>query len=170
MDADAERRAASWIAWCKKCHDEWLAKTFTPQQLILGQMMLKDRGRLAWRELMDDPPKYLTTEQLADELLRDVQQQTPQEKAEFRKQLKKAFKPPKPPEDGTLALLRKHHIPVTRENYLRLAFLGNPPDELDGELEAELENLSATFARAARTLRLTKADKKMLREMGIRRR
>src|ERR1700680_3751851 len=40
--------------------------------------------------------------------------------------------------DGTVKLLEKFGIPVTRENYLRLAFAGNPPQELDGELEAEL--------------------------------
>ena len=41
--------------------------------------------------------------------------------------------------DSTVEYLKTHGIPVTRENYLRLAFLGNPPDEpLDGELEAEL--------------------------------
>jgi hypothetical protein len=41
--------------------------------------------------------------------------------------------------DGTLELLKKYGIPLTRENYLRLAFAGNPPEEpLDGEIEAEL--------------------------------
>jgi hypothetical protein len=41
--------------------------------------------------------------------------------------------------DGTLALLVEYHIPVTRRNYLVVAFLGNPPTEpLDGEIEAGL--------------------------------
>jgi hypothetical protein len=41
--------------------------------------------------------------------------------------------------DGTVRLLQKYGIPVTRENYLRLAFAGNPPEEpLDGEIESEL--------------------------------
>ena len=41
--------------------------------------------------------------------------------------------------DGTVRLLEKFGIPVTRENYLRLAFAGNPSEEpLDVELEAEL--------------------------------
>jgi hypothetical protein len=41
--------------------------------------------------------------------------------------------------DSTLAMMREHHIPLTRENYLALAFMGNPPDEpLDAELEASL--------------------------------
>jgi hypothetical protein len=41
--------------------------------------------------------------------------------------------------DGTVRLLEELGIPVNRENYLRLAFAGNPPQEpLDGEIEAEL--------------------------------
>jgi hypothetical protein len=40
--------------------------------------------------------------------------------------------------DGTQRLLDKFQIPQTRENYLLLAFGGNPPAELDGEVEAEL--------------------------------
>jgi hypothetical protein len=41
--------------------------------------------------------------------------------------------------DGTLMLLKRMGLPVTRENYLRVAFMGNPPEEpLDGEIEAEL--------------------------------
>jgi len=41
--------------------------------------------------------------------------------------------------DGIVRLLEEFGIPVTRENYLRLAFAGNPPQEpLDGEIEAEL--------------------------------
>lgn len=41
--------------------------------------------------------------------------------------------------DGTMRLLMQLGLPLTRENYLRLAFAGNPPEEpLDGEIEAEL--------------------------------
>jgi hypothetical protein len=41
--------------------------------------------------------------------------------------------------DGTLALLKEIGLPLTRENYLMLAFAGKPPQEpLDGEIEAEL--------------------------------
>ena len=41
--------------------------------------------------------------------------------------------------DGTVNLLKEYGVPVTRENYLMLAFAGNPPQEpLDGEIEAEL--------------------------------
>jgi hypothetical protein len=41
--------------------------------------------------------------------------------------------------DGTCRLLLAIGLPLTRENYLRLAFAGKPPEEpLDGEIEAEL--------------------------------
>ena len=42
------------------------------------------------------------------------------------------------PLNGTEKMLQELGLPLTRENYLRLEFLGNPPEELDGELEAEL--------------------------------
>lgn len=34
--------------------------------------------------------------------------------------------------------MKKNDIPVTRENYLNIAYLGKPPAELGNELEAEL--------------------------------
>jgi hypothetical protein len=35
--------------------------------------------------------------------------------------------------------MKRDNIPMTRENYLALAYLGDPPQEpLDAELEAEL--------------------------------
>jgi hypothetical protein len=41
--------------------------------------------------------------------------------------------------DETVLLLEEFDIPVTRENYLRLAFMGKPPEEpLDGEIEIQL--------------------------------
>jgi hypothetical protein len=41
--------------------------------------------------------------------------------------------------DGTEKILQELGLPLTRENYLRLEFAGNPPEEpLDGEIEAEL--------------------------------
>jgi hypothetical protein len=40
--------------------------------------------------------------------------------------------------DPLVEYMKKHDIPVTRENYLSLAYLGNPPAELGPELEAEL--------------------------------
>jgi hypothetical protein len=41
--------------------------------------------------------------------------------------------------DYTLEYLKKHDIPVTRENYVLLNWLGDvAPDNLPAELEAEL--------------------------------
>jgi hypothetical protein len=40
--------------------------------------------------------------------------------------------------DGTIALMRRYGIPLTRENYLLLAFAGNVPAELDPEVAEEL--------------------------------
>ena len=43
------------------------------------------------------------------------------------------------PEDGTVMLLRRAGIPVTAENWLMLAFAGDPPTPpFDGELAAGL--------------------------------
>ena len=39
--------------------------------------------------------------------------------------------------DGTLRLLLEHNIPITRQNYLDLAFAWKPPEELDEELLCE---------------------------------
>jgi hypothetical protein len=33
-------------------------------------------------------------------------------------------------ENGLLALMRHHGIPITRQSYLELAYMGEPPDEL----------------------------------------
>ena len=40
--------------------------------------------------------------------------------------------------DPTLKFLRDHNLPLTRTNYLAVAWLGNPPKELDPEAEAEI--------------------------------
>lgn len=40
--------------------------------------------------------------------------------------------------DPTLQFLKDHHLPITRANYLHIAYMGNPPEELDAELEASL--------------------------------
>lgn len=40
--------------------------------------------------------------------------------------------------DPVLAYLKKNKVPLTRENYLGLAYLGDPPKELDAEQEALL--------------------------------
>ncbi len=72
--------------------------------------------------------------------------------------------------DGTLVLLERMGLSVTRENYLKVAFLGNPPDELDGEIEAEIEDVRDSLPTAdwdETVLPLTKRDRKLLRQMGI---
>jgi hypothetical protein len=40
--------------------------------------------------------------------------------------------------DAVVRLMEKANIPLTRENYLMVAYLGNPPEVLGAEEEAEL--------------------------------
>jgi len=40
--------------------------------------------------------------------------------------------------DPILDVMQAHNIPLTRENYIALNYLGNPPEELSAEEEAEL--------------------------------
>jgi hypothetical protein len=40
--------------------------------------------------------------------------------------------------DVNLDMMKRHGIPETRENYLALADVGEPPDELSAEQELEL--------------------------------
>ena len=40
--------------------------------------------------------------------------------------------------DETLALMKEFKMPMTRETYLELAFMGEAPDELSAEQEADL--------------------------------
>jgi hypothetical protein len=48
--------------------------------------------------------------------------------------------------DGLIDLMRRYNIPITREKYLELAYLGDPPMELSAEEEA---NLPAILRRLA---------------------
>ena len=41
-------------------------------------------------------------------------------------------------EDIVLQAMKAHNIPLTRANYLDIAYLGNPPDEIGGEIEASI--------------------------------
>ena len=43
--------------------------------------------------------------------------------------------------DGFLLMMEKYEIPLTRENYLDLVYLGNAPEELSAEEEAELPEM-----------------------------
>jgi hypothetical protein len=45
---------------------------------------------------------------------------------------------PAAPGDPVLAMMRDYGIPMTREKYLRLAYMGDPPEELGPEEEANL--------------------------------
>ena len=40
--------------------------------------------------------------------------------------------------DSVLDFMKRNEIAETRENYLEIAFMGTPPEELDAEEEAEL--------------------------------
>ena len=37
-----------------------------------------------------------------------------------------------------LDYMKKHNIPLTRENYLQINYMGDVPEELDAEAEAEI--------------------------------
>jgi len=39
---------------------------------------------------------------------------------------------------GLLALMKRTGVPLTREHYLNLLFMGHPPKELSAEEEADL--------------------------------
>ena len=53
----------------------------------------------------------------------------------------------------TIEFMKRNHIPLTRENYLQIEYLGQVPEELDGELEAEIarvfDALDAEFLKSA---------------------
>ncbi|MGA7226205.1 MAG: hypothetical protein WB621_06060 [Candidatus Acidiferrales bacterium] len=40
--------------------------------------------------------------------------------------------------DIVLAWMKKEGVPLTRQNYLDLAYMGSPPDEIGGEIEASI--------------------------------
>jgi hypothetical protein len=40
--------------------------------------------------------------------------------------------------DIVLAAMRKNNVPLTRENYLYIAYMGDVPDEIGGEIEASI--------------------------------
>jgi hypothetical protein len=40
--------------------------------------------------------------------------------------------------DHVLDYMKKHNLPLTREKYLEMAYLGSPPEGLDPEEEAAL--------------------------------
>ena len=65
-------------------------------------------------------------------------------------------------------LLKRMGLPVTRENYLRVSFMGNPPEEpLDGEIEAEIEDEIPREILAAEKRAIRRDDQRFLRDVGI---
>ncbi len=40
--------------------------------------------------------------------------------------------------DIVLQLMIEKGVPLTRENYLHIAYMGAPPDEISGEIEASI--------------------------------
>jgi hypothetical protein len=40
--------------------------------------------------------------------------------------------------DSVIEFMKKHGIPMTRENYLDVAYMGTPPEVLDAEEEMNL--------------------------------
>ncbi len=43
-----------------------------------------------------------------------------------------------PFKDAVIEEMIKRGVPLTRDNYLDFAYLGNPPDELDAEEESQI--------------------------------
>ena len=41
-------------------------------------------------------------------------------------------------DDMVLRLMIEKSVPLTRDNYLQLAYMGAPPDEIGGEIEASI--------------------------------
>jgi hypothetical protein len=72
--------------------------------------------------------------------------------------------------DSTVRRLREAGLPITRANYLLLECWGRVPDEIDGEIEAMLDDVRESLPGGdwePTTLPLTRADRRMLRAMGI---
>jgi hypothetical protein len=65
--------------------------------------------------------------------------------------------------DGTVDLLKQLGLPLTRQNYLSLAFAGNPPEE---PLDREIEEMIPREILAAEKRAIRRADKKFLRDIG----
>jgi hypothetical protein len=40
--------------------------------------------------------------------------------------------------DIVLQRMKEYNVPLTRQNYLDMAYMGNPPDEIGGEIEASI--------------------------------
>jgi hypothetical protein len=80
---------------------------------------------------LDDVVRQLTDVIFSDEVTVDQVKEARKSAAERRRaggqDIEDLFK-----------LMRRHNIPITRENYLELAYLGKPPAKLSEEEEASL--------------------------------
>jgi hypothetical protein len=70
--------------------------------------------------------------------------------------------------DPTLDFLKETTLAIDWENYLAIAYLGNPPEELDAEGEAELMAILKVAAEAQFISRVTCEDRRLLNDMLIR--
>jgi hypothetical protein len=55
-----------------------------------------------------------------------------------------------PDDDAVLAIMRRYNMPMTREKYLELAYMGSPPEELGAEEEANLPPQFQSWDRFSR--------------------
>lgn len=49
------------------------------------------------------------------------------------------------PTNFTVEFMKQNHIPLTRENYLHIEYMGTPPEEIGGEIEAEIDLVFAAL-------------------------
>lgn len=42
------------------------------------------------------------------------------------------------PKDIVLQRMKEYNVPLTRQNYLDMAYMGNPPEDTGGEIEASI--------------------------------
>jgi hypothetical protein len=66
-----------------------------------------------------------------------------------------------------LEFLKQTTLAITWENYLAIAYFGNPPEELDPESEAELMTILSAAAEAQFISRVTCQDRRLLKDMLI---
>ncbi|MGH9574274.1 MAG: hypothetical protein ACRD40_12185 [Candidatus Acidiferrales bacterium] len=51
--------------------------------------------------------------------------------------------------NSIVEFLKAHGVPINRETYLAVAYLGNPPEGLDAEEEAEIQSAISNAAISA---------------------
>jgi len=101
----------------------------------------------------------LTREQMAEKIIQDLKEMSPEEKANVREHLGKAFGKQKAGNMARKNIVHDHDLdvennevlrtmielgtPLTLENYIDLAYMGRPPDgiEEDGEFLASVPDV-----------------------------